>query len=54
MSLKSDLNISKDKFSEDAIPKASVELNGQLIEIMSGIPKWYEVYFVTAAIAGLS
>lgn len=43
MALESDLKLPRVKFSEDAIPDGSKELNKQLIEVMDGIPKWYEV-----------
>jgi hypothetical protein len=43
MSLESDLNLSKEKFSDDAIPRASVEFNDQLIKEMTVLPKWHEV-----------
>ena len=43
MSLKSDLVLPRDKFSEDAVTDASKKFNQQLIDVMEGIPKWYEV-----------
>ncbi|KIW09308.1 uncharacterized protein PV09_00223 [Verruconis gallopava] len=43
MPLQSDLNLSRDKFLGDAITKETTALNEQLIDTMSGLPRWYEV-----------
>ncbi|KAK3701831.1 hypothetical protein LTR37_015253 [Vermiconidia calcicola] len=43
MPLTSDLSITADKFKPEAISKATHDFNDQLIKIMEGGPKWYEV-----------
>lgn len=43
MPVKSDLQLDASKFAPKAISQATHDFNEQLIKIMDGAPKWYEV-----------
>lgn len=43
MSLKSDITIDVSKFDPKSITDSTHALNGHLMDLMKGAPKWYEV-----------
>jgi len=43
MSLQSDITIDASKFDPKSITNATHALNGHLMDMMKGAPKWYEV-----------